>query len=140
MDIPFNLGLDGHSDADVLIHALMDALLGAAALPDIGCFFPNTDERYRGASSLVLLKEVSHILRREKYEIVNLDTVIIAEAPVLSPFVGAMKENLAGELEMATQAIGIKCTTGEGLGPTGRGEGIAAYAVALLQGAGRYGP
>jgi len=132
VEIPHDLGLDGHSDADVLVHAIADALLGAAALGDIGQHFPNTDARYRGISSLLLLKEVALLLDRSGYEIGNIDATVILEQPRIMPHAGAMRANIAGALGIAPDAVSVKATTGEGLGFTGRGEGGAAHAVALL--------
>lgn len=131
--IPFPLGLEGHSDADVLIHALMDALLGAAGLRDIGHYFPPGEPRFRNISSLELLREVKKLVAGEGYRVVNADMVVIAEAPRLAPFIGAMKEKMAPVLELSESALSVKATTAEGLGVCGRGEAIAAYAAVLLQ-------
>jgi 2-C-methyl-D-erythritol 4-phosphate cytidylyltransferase/2-C-methyl-D-erythritol 2,4-cyclodiphosphate synthase len=131
--IPHPRGLAGHSDADVLVHAVMDAVLGAAGQPDIGHQFPPDDPAYRNADSLALLKSVADRLRTEGWFVVNVDAVILAEAPRLSPFVEAMRARLAGALRIQAGAVGVKATTMEGLGPVGRGEGIAAQAVALLR-------
>ena len=133
VDIPYEKGLLGHSDADVLIHAIADALLGAAALGDIGKHFPDSDEKFRGISSLVILSEVSDLLGQAGYKIVNIDSIIIAEKPKMMPYISQMKENLADALKIHSSQIGIKATTTEGLGFTGRKEGIAAQAVALIE-------
>lgn len=130
--IPFERGLLGHSDADVLLHAITDALLGAAGLGDIGRHFPDTDPRYRGADSRVLLRAAMAAVGQAGYQVVNVDATIIAQAPRIMPFAPAMAANLAEDLAMAVDAINIKGKTTEKLGFTGRGEGIAAQAVALL--------
>ena len=131
--IPFEKGLLGHSDADVLIHAVMDALLGAAALGDIGLHFPDTDEKYKGISSMVLLAEVGHMIEKAGYEVENIDATVIARAPRLRPYIGTMRGNIASALKISISCVNIKATTEEGLGFTGRGEGIAAHAVCLLK-------
>lgn len=133
VDIPWEKGLDGHSDADVLLHAVMDALLGAAALGDIGRWFPDTDAQYRGISSMVLLEKVAALLRERGYRVGNLDVTVIAQRPKLLPHIPQMRENLAHALEMKTDRVNVKATTEEGLGFTGSGEGIAAHAVCLLE-------
>ncbi len=130
--IPYEKGLLGHSDADVLLHAIMDALLGAAALGDIGKHFPDTDPAYRGISSLELLKRVGALLEEKGFLIENIDSTVIAQAPRLRPYIDAMRENIAGALEMETEYVSVKATTEEGLGFTGAGEGISAQAVCLL--------
>ena len=130
--IAHHLGLEGHSDADVLTHALMDALLGALSLGDIGHYFPPSDARWQGADSLKLLAQVHQLILERGWRINNLDNVIVAEQPKLKPHIQAMKENLAKVLTIDPDLIGIKATTNERLGPTGREEGIAAYSVALL--------
>ena len=130
--IPSKLGLDGHSDADVAVHALMDALLGAAGLGDIGKHFPDTDEKYKGADSMKLLAEVKGMLGNAK--IVNVDVVIIAQAPKLAPYMEQMKHNLSNTLGIPESAVNVKATTEEGLGFTGRGEGMAAMATAAIEG------
>ena len=130
--IPSNLGLDGHSDADVAIHALMDALLGAAGLGDIGRHFPDTDEKYKGADSMKLLAEVKGMLGNVR--IVNVDVAIIAQAPKLAPYMEQMKQNIANTLGISASAVNVKATTEEGLGFTGRGEGMAAMATAAIEG------
>ena len=131
--VPFGLGLDGHSDADVLTHAVMDALLGAAALGDIGQHFPDSDPAYAGASSMALLREVGALLRGAGYAAVNLDATVLAQAPKLAPYRDAMRRNLAQALALDVSCVSVKATTEEGLGFTGAGEGIAAHAVALIE-------
>jgi len=133
VEIPYERGLDGHSDADVLAHAIMDALLGAAALGDIGKHFPPTDEKYRGASSIELLVEVAEILKVAGYKPVNIDSTIVAEAPKLAPYIEKMRGNLAVALEMPLCDVSVKATTEEKMGFTGAGEGIAAHAVCLIE-------
>jgi len=130
--IPHHVGLDGHSDADVLTHALMDALLGALSLGDIGHYFPPSDVQWKGADSLKLLAQVHQLILERGWRINNLDNVIVAEQPKLKPHIPAMKDKLAQVLNIDPDLIGIKATTNERLGPTGREEGIAAYSVALL--------
>ena len=132
VDIPHETGLLGHSDADVLTHAICDALLGAAALGDIGRHFPDSDEKYRGVCSLVLLDEVGKLLRAKGCEINNIDAIIIAQAPKLAPHIDKMRENIAKTLKIGVEYVGIKATTEEGLGFTGRKEGIAASAVCII--------
>ena len=127
------LGLDGHSDADVLVHAVMDALLGAAALGDIGKLFPDTDERYRGCSSLWLLERVGAALRETGFRVGNIDATIVAQKPKLAPYLTAMRENIACKLGIPTNDVSVKATTEEHLGFTGREEGIAAQAVCLIE-------
>jgi 2-C-methyl-D-erythritol 2,4-cyclodiphosphate synthase len=129
---PGGLGLDGHSDADVLTHALMDALLGALSLGDIGQHFPPGDPRWKDADSLRLLEQVMALVRERGWEVINVDLVVVAERPKLRPHIEQMRANLAERLALAPDRVGVKATTNEGLGPTGREEGIAAYAVALL--------
>ncbi|MBR4528709.1 MAG: 2-C-methyl-D-erythritol 2,4-cyclodiphosphate synthase [Lachnospiraceae bacterium] len=131
-EIPFETGLDGHSDADVLLHAIMDALLGAAALGDIGLLFPDTDDKYLGASSLELLREVGRVLKGEGYTIGNIDATVIAQRPKLRPYIDTMRCNIAGALDLEISRVSVKATTEEGLGFTGKGQGIAAQAVCLL--------
>jgi 2-C-methyl-D-erythritol 2,4-cyclodiphosphate synthase len=133
LEHPDGLGLDGHSDADVLAHALMDALLGALSLGDIGLHFPPEDPRWKGADSLVLLEQVVALVQQRGWQVVNLDTVVVAERPRLKPHIEAMRSNLAGRLGIEADRVGVKATTNEGLGPTGREEGIACHAVVLLQ-------
>ena len=132
VDIPNEKGLAGHSDADVLLHAVCDALLGAACLGDIGRHFPDTDSRYQGADSRMLLREVSRLVQEAGYRTVNIDATIIAEAPKMAQHIPAMVNNIAADLGMSRGQVNIKATTTEGLGYTGRGEGIAAEAVVLL--------
>lgn len=132
VNIPWKMGLLGHSDADVLLHAVMDALLGAAALGDIGRHFPDTDPEYKGISSLRLLSHVSDLIRENGFSIGNIDATIIAQKPKMAPYIEQMKKNIAETLSMDETRINIKATTEEGLGFTGRGEGIAASAVCLL--------
>ena len=132
VEIPFEKGLDGHSDADVLVHAVMDALLGAAALGDIGRHFPDTDPAYKGADSLKLLAAVRDLLLSEGFEAVNIDATIIAQKPKMAPHIETMRRNMAAVLGMDIKEINIKATTEEGLGFTGRGEGIASSAVCLI--------
>ena len=133
VDIPFHLGLLGHSDADVLLHAICDALLGACALGDIGRHFPDTDVRYQGIDSRALLRHVLRLVTEAGYRIVNLDATIIAQTPKMAPHILMMVAHIAQDLELATTAINIKATTTEYLGFTGRGEGIAAQAICLLE-------
>jgi 2-C-methyl-D-erythritol 2,4-cyclodiphosphate synthase len=133
VNIPFEKKLAGHSDADVLVHAVMDALLGAAGLGDIGQHFPDTDEQYEGISSLVLLAEVAARVKEAGYLIVNLDSVVIAEKPKVAPLREKMRMNISEALGMSWDDVGVKATTTEGMGFAGRGEGIAAMAVALLE-------
>jgi len=135
--VPHERGLDGHSDADVLVHAVMDALLGAAGMKDIGTYFSPTDPKYAGISSLLLLQEVGDLLISEGWQVVNLDATIVAEAPRLAPHIDEMKQKVAENLGIEAGQVGVKATTTEGLGFSGRGEGIAAYAVALLESVGR---
>jgi 2-C-methyl-D-erythritol 2,4-cyclodiphosphate synthase len=131
--IPHERGLEGHSDADVLLHALMDALLGAAGLRDIGYHFPPSDPTYRGADSLKLLAQVVALLGREGYRPVNVDMTLLAERPRIGPYADHMKERIGTVLVLPPRRVGIKATTNEGLGFVGREEGMAAYAVALVQ-------
>ena len=133
VEIPFELGLLGHSDADVLIHAVMDALLGAAALGDIGLHFPDSDPEYLGISSMLLLEKVRDKLDTAGYRPVNIDAVIIAQKPKFRPYIDSMAENMAAALSMDKKDINIKATTEEGLGFTGNMEGIAAHAVCLIE-------
>ncbi len=131
--IPHTVGLDGHSDADVLCHAIADALLGAIGSGDIGHHFPNTDESIRGISSIDILKRVAGVLAQAKARPVNIDATLIAEAPKIAPHIPAMRKNIAQALQMQEADIGIKATTNEGLGSIGRGEGMAAMAVATVE-------
>ena len=133
VDVPHTHGLDGHSDADVLVHAIMDALLGAAALGDIGKMFPDTDEKWRGADSLKLAEAVAARLRENGYKISNVDSTVIAQRPKLAPHIDTMRNNIATALEVDVSQVSVKATTEERLGFTGREEGIAAMAVALIE-------
>lgn len=137
--VPYTLGLLGHSDADVLTHAVMDALLGAAGLGDIGRHFPDTDEQYRGISSLLLLERVRRLLADAGWRVGNVDATVIAQRPKLAPFIAQMRQNLAAVLEISPDCVNVKATTEEGLGFTGCGEGIAAHAAALLEHTGAAG-
>ena len=132
VDIPFEKGLFGHSDADVLIHAVCDALLGAAGLGDIGLHFPDTDAAYRGISSMVLLDKTVQLLASSGFSVVNADATVMAEAPKLSPFRKAMQENIAGALHLSEDCVNVKATTTEGLGAIGNREGIAAMCVVMI--------
>lgn len=132
VEIPFEKGLLGHSDADVGLHALSDALLGAAALGDIGKHFPDTDPRYEGADSRVLLRAVLSLLQEEGYSVGNVDLTLIAQAPKMAKFTSSMRQNIADDLQIPFHAVSVKATTTEGLGFTGRQEGIAALATALI--------
>lgn len=132
VEIPHEKGLDGHSDADVLMHAICDAILGALGEVDIGHFFPNTDPRWRGAASRVFLHEAARLLALREGKLVNIDATLIMQAPKIQPHLQQMKQNVAAALELNVQRVGIKATTNEGLGFIGRAEGIAAMAVASL--------
>ncbi len=132
VDIPFEKGLLGHSDADVLVHAVMDSLLGAAGLGDIGRHFPDTDTQYKGIDSLILLEKVGMLLSQKGFRPVNLDTVIVAQKPKLAAYISVMEENIAKALKINPSQINVKATTEEGLGFTGRQEGISAKAVCLI--------
>lgn len=132
VEVPWEQGLLGHSDADVLLHAVMDALLGAAALGDIGRHFPDSDPSYEGISSLELLKRVGAMLDEKGFLIENIDATVIAERPKLAPYIDAMRARIAGTLKIPEDAVNVKATTEEGLGFTGRKEGIAAHAVCLI--------
>ncbi len=134
VEIPHTMGLDGHSDADVLVHAVMDALLGAAALGDIGKHFPDTDPAYKGISSMKLLAQVGELLTQEGYVIENIDATVIAQKPRLRPYIGQMEKNIAQVLGIAENQINIKATTEEGLGFSGRQEGISSQAICSLSG------
>jgi 2-C-methyl-D-erythritol 2,4-cyclodiphosphate synthase len=133
VNIPHSLGLDGHSDADVLCHALCDSLLGASGAGDLGKHFPDTDDQWKGVSSLVLLEETAKIIAKRGYQITNIDTTIVAQQPKLAPYIQAMIRNIAECLKIHFDQVNIKATTTENLGFTGREEGISAYAVVLLQ-------
>jgi len=132
IEIPFRKGLAGHSDADVLLHAITDALLGAVALGDIGQHFPDSDEKFRGADSKLLLKRAYQFVKNEKYKLVNLDAVIALENPKLSPFIQKIRESIAKILESKIEQVSVKATTSEKLGFIGREEGIAAFATVLV--------
>ena len=132
VEIPYEKGLLGHSDADVLVHAIMDALLGAAALGDIGLYFPDSDPAYKGADSLQLARRVSEILAENGFLIENVDATVIAQAPRLRPYIDQMRQNIADALEVDLSQVSVKATTEERLGFTGRGEGISAQAAALI--------
>ena len=132
VEIPYEKGLLGHSDADVLLHAVMDALLGAAALGDIGRHFPDTDPKYSGISSLLLLKHVGELLEKNLFLIENIDATIIAQAPKMRPHIDAMRQNIADALGIELSQVNVKATTEEGLGFTGSGEGISSQAICLL--------
>ena len=132
VNIPWKLGLLGHSDADVLAHAVMDAILGAAAMGDIGMLFPDNDPTFRGADSLMLLREVMRRVREEGWEVVNIDATVLAQAPKLSPHKMQMRENLAAAAGLDVSQVSVKATTEEGLGWTGSSEGMAVHALALL--------
>ncbi len=131
--VPFERGLLGHSDADVLVHAIIDALLGAAALKDIGTHFPDTDPQYKDISSILLLSRVRNMIHGEGFNIENIDATIIAEEPKLAAYIDEMRHNIGDALNIATEQVSVKSTTSAALGFLGRGEGIAAYAVALLE-------
>lgn len=133
VDIPHTMGLLGHSDADVLLHAISDALLGAAALGDIGHLFPDTDDKYKGADSLMLLKVVASRLAQFGYHVVNIDATVIAQAPKLAPHIHRMRQNIAFALDVDLDAVSVKATTEEGLGFSGEKLGIAAHAVCLIE-------
>lgn len=132
VEIPHAKGLEGHSDADVLIHAIADALLGAAGLGDIGKHFPNTDPRYKGISSLILLRQVADLLIQHRFSIGNVDATVVLEQPRISPYVDQMKQNIAVALNIAPNQISVKATTHEGLGFIGTEQGAAAHAVAMI--------
>ena len=133
VEIPFEKGLDGHSDADVLVHAVMDALLGAAALGDIGKLFPDNDDAYLGADSVELLKKVRDVLQEHGWKPGNLDATVIAQRPKLAPYIDTMRKRIADALETDAENVSVKATTEERLGFTGSGEGIAAHAVCLIE-------
>lgn len=133
VEVPFEKGLDGHSDADVLVHAVMDALLGAAAMGDIGKHFPDTDAAYKGIDSLVLLDHVSGLLRSKGYTVSNIDATVIAQRPKLASYIPMMKQKIAARLKLNEDQVNIKATTEEHLGFSGRGEGISCHAVCLIE-------
>jgi 2-C-methyl-D-erythritol 2,4-cyclodiphosphate synthase len=132
VEIPYEKGLLGHPDADVLLHAIMDALLGAAALGDIGKHFPDTDDRYKGISSIALLKQVGQLLEQHHFIIENIDATVIAQRPKMRPYIDTMRENIAQALEIDITQVNVKATTEEGLGFTGSGEGISSQAICML--------
>ncbi len=132
VEIPFERGLEGHSDADVLLHAICDALIGAAGLGDIGTHFPDTDPAYKGVDSRELLRAVASLLADHELEVENIDSTIIAQAPKMAPYVTRMRENIAADLGLAVERVNVKAKTAERLGALGRGDGIAAEAIALL--------
>ncbi|SMO44168.1 2-C-methyl-D-erythritol 2,4-cyclodiphosphate synthase [Balnearium lithotrophicum] len=133
VEIPYPKGLKGHSDADVLVHAICDAILGALSLGDIGEHFPDSDDRFRGISSLILLKEVNRIVNENGYRVVNVDSTVVAQRPKLSPYKEEMRKNISEVLGISINSVSVKATTTEGLGFEGREEGISAQAVALLK-------
>ena len=133
VEIPHDRGLDGHSDADVLMHAICDAVLGALGEGDIGSFFPPSDPQWKDTPSKVFLKEASDQIKKHEGRLINVDAMLIAEAPKIGPYIGAMKENIAAALDVAPNKIGIKATTNESMGFVGRKEGMAAYAVASVE-------
>lgn len=133
VDIPFDKGLDGHSDADVLVHAVMDALVGALRAGDIGKLFPDTDPAYKGADSIKLLEQVGELVRGEGWRIVDIDTVLMIQEPKMAPHREQMRANIAAALQIPVENVGVKATTTEWLGYEGRGEGVTAQAVALLE-------
>jgi 2-C-methyl-D-erythritol 2,4-cyclodiphosphate synthase len=133
VEVPYGRGLAGHSDADVLVHAVMDAMLGACGERDIGVHFPDTDPAYEGISSLVLLEEVAGILKEKGYRVINADCVIVAQEPRLSPYLESMRDNIARTMRIDSGRVAVKATTTEGMGFTGRGEGIAALANVLIE-------
>ena len=133
VDIPFELGLDGHSDADVLLHAICDALLGAAALGDIGLHFPDSDNRYKGIDSMILLTHTVNLLKKNGYSIVNIDSTIAAQKPKLRPYIDLMRANIAKAGDISIDTVSVKATTEEKLGFTGEGLGMSCHAVCLLE-------
>ena len=133
VEIPYKKGLLGHSDADVLLHAISDALLGAAALGDIGCLFPDNDDRFKGADSLLLLKEVVRVLSENGFSVINIDSTLIAQKPKMRPYIFQMQKNIAEACGIDESFVSVKATTEEGLGFSGRGEGMAAHAVCLIE-------
>lgn len=133
IEIPHNKGLLGHSDADVLLHAISDSLLGAAAKGDIGCLFPDNDEKYKGADSLSLLKEVVKVLKNDGYSVNNIDSILIAQKPKMRPYIDMMRRNIADVCGVDIDFVSVKATTEEKLGFTGREEGISAHAVCLIE-------
>ncbi|OGO03045.1 MAG: 2-C-methyl-D-erythritol 2,4-cyclodiphosphate synthase [Chloroflexi bacterium RBG_13_53_26] len=132
VEIPFDKGLDGHSDADVVVHSIIDALLGAAGLGDIGTRFPSSEPNYKGISSIVLLRRVATMLKEEGWRIYNVDATVVAEQPRLAPFIPRMRELISQTLEVSIDRVGVKCTTSKRLGFVGEGQAIAVHAVALV--------
>jgi 2-C-methyl-D-erythritol 2,4-cyclodiphosphate synthase len=132
IEIPHPMGFEGYSDADILLHAICDSLLGAAALGDIGKHFPNTDPRYKGISSVILLKHVADLLVQHRFTVVNIDATVVMEKPKIAPYVELMRQNIADALKISMQQISIKATTHEGLGFIGTEQGAAAHAVAMI--------
>lgn len=133
VQIPYKKGLEGHSDADVILHALVDALLGAAGLPDIGTYFSNKDPRWKNVSSLLFLKEVNRILKSKKAKVLNVDCTLLSEEPKIAPHIAEMKKKIAASLGVSIASIGVKASTNEGMGFVGKKEGMCAHAVALIQ-------
>lgn len=133
VEIPYEKGLLGHSDADVLLHAISDSLLGAAALGDIGCLFPDNDEKYKGADSLVLLREVAEVLKNNGFSVVNIDSTLLAQKPKMRPYIDEMRKNIADACGISVDRVSVKATTEEGLGFTGNGDGMAAHAVCIIE-------
>ncbi len=133
VEIPFEKGLDGHSDADVLVHAVCDAVLGAAGMDDIGAHFPETDDRFRDIRSLLLLEEVRNMISGKGFAVINIDATVIAQAPRLGSYREAMEKNIAGALSITSSLVNVKFTTNEKLGPVGTGEGIAAMGIAMVE-------
>lgn len=133
VEVPYERGLLGHSDADVLLHSICDALLGAAGLNDIGHYFPNTDSKWKDASSLILLKESARLLKKKKFKIVNIDSTILLEEPKISPFIQEMKKNISSVLKIKSSQVSIKSTTSEGLGFIGSKQGCASYSICSLK-------
>lgn len=133
VDIPYEKGLLGHSDADVLLHAISDAILGAAALGDIGCLFPDNDEKFKDADSLLLLKDVVRVIGENGYTVVNIDCTLIAQKPKMRPYIDSMRKNIADACGISVDFVSVKATTEEGLGFTGNGDGISAHAVCLIE-------
>ena len=133
VEIPYEKGLLGHSDADVLLHAISDSLLGAAALGDNGCLFPDNDEKYKGADSLVLLREVAEVLKNNGFSVVNIDSTLLAQKPKMRPYIDEMRKNIADACGISVDRVSVKATTEEGLGFTGNGDGMAAHAVCIIE-------
>lgn len=133
VEIPYEKGLLGHSDADVLLHAVSDSLLGAAALGDIGCLFPDNDEKYKGADSLDLLRVVVKVLKNKGFSVVNIDSTLLAQKPKMRPYIDEMRKNIADACGISVDMVSVKATTEEGLGFTGNGDGMAAHAVCIIE-------